>query len=189
MKKLLDKRIVITFMVTAIIFSGIGVVAGTQFFAKDVVFTPSKENQDKGWEVNNVEDALNDLYSNKDLKYYTSAYGGSIDTTVANKTTITQALEKGNYYLMAIVSSADGNGYEFTLNGDVSSGLISISGCTNLQTLLQSFYGENQNTSTSVIYGNQSFSLYQFTMEQDDNIIFDYDFKNDRNIVLHFFKA
>lgn len=177
-----------SYILTAILFCGIGVAAGTQFLAKDVSFTPSKENQDKGWEVNNVEDALNDLYSNKVLKYYDSAYGGAVGISAVDTTTITQSLEKGDYYLIAIKTSADTNGAAFALN-ELPTDLVSISGCVNLETVITSIYGEYQNTASNYTHANQKFFMYKFTMAQDGILTFNYTRNNDRNIVLHFFKA
>ena len=57
MKFKLNKEIILTFIITAIIFSSIGVLA-VSLTAKEIGFTSTNE----GWEVDNVEDAMNDLY-------------------------------------------------------------------------------------------------------------------------------
>jgi len=53
----LDKKIIITSIICFLISGTIGVVA-SKLSAKDIGFTSTNEN----WQVNNVEDAMNDLY-------------------------------------------------------------------------------------------------------------------------------
>ena len=55
------KNNMIGFILGAIIFGGIGVYA-TQILAKDIKFTPTVES----WKVDNIEDAINDLYTKKE---------------------------------------------------------------------------------------------------------------------------
>ena len=57
MKKNVGSRL-FSFILGAIIFGGIGVVSAYTFLASDTSFTP----KDTGWEVDNVEDALNDIH-------------------------------------------------------------------------------------------------------------------------------
>jgi len=56
MKKRIVK-LVLSILICSIMFVGGGVVA-VQIVAKDIIFTPTNGE----WEVNNVEDAMNDLY-------------------------------------------------------------------------------------------------------------------------------
>lgn len=55
------KAVIIAVVITVIITGGIGVTA-MQFFADKIMFTPS----DSEWEVNNVADAIDDLYVKKE---------------------------------------------------------------------------------------------------------------------------
>ena len=57
MKKIFDKKTIITVIICGIIFTSIGVYA-TNYFAKDVTYKSNDEN----WKVTNVNDALDDLY-------------------------------------------------------------------------------------------------------------------------------
>lgn len=64
MKAFLNKILnnLLIFVISGILFTGVGVYATTQFLAKDISFKP----QDERFSVTNVEDALNMLYSNND---------------------------------------------------------------------------------------------------------------------------
>jgi len=80
------------------LLSGVTVYAASTYLSKDVTFTPTNSE----WNVSNVEEALNDLYSNSngisDLTPYkslTSDYG-------CNKCTINASItdvEKGTYIM------------------------------------------------------------------------------------------
>lgn len=58
MKKII-KNPILTFVLGALIFGGIGVVSAYTILASDIGYTP----KDTTWEVDNVEDAIDDLYS------------------------------------------------------------------------------------------------------------------------------
>jgi len=62
MWKMLKSRL-FYFMMGAILFSGITAYAATTLLSKDIGFVPDNSS----WEVNNVQDALNDLYENDTL--------------------------------------------------------------------------------------------------------------------------
>lgn len=64
MKKFIKNniKIFVTIIICAIFFTSITAYAVTQYYARDISFTPSKDNQDKGFNVTNVEEALNMLY-------------------------------------------------------------------------------------------------------------------------------
>ena len=59
MKDILKSR-VFAFVLGAIIFGGIGVASAIIYQSKDVIYTPTETT----WEVDNVKDALDDLYIN-----------------------------------------------------------------------------------------------------------------------------
>ena len=61
MKKIFKSRI-FTFILGAILFGGIGVVSAYTIFANDIGYTP----KDTIWKVDNVKDAIDDLYSKAD---------------------------------------------------------------------------------------------------------------------------
>ena len=53
------KKGIIGFVLGALIFGGIGVVSAYTIFANDIGYTP----KDTTWEVDNVKDAIDDLYT------------------------------------------------------------------------------------------------------------------------------
>ena len=55
------KKALIGFILGGIIFGSIGIYATSLYYAKDISYEPS----DASWEVSNVNDALNNLYSMK----------------------------------------------------------------------------------------------------------------------------
>ena len=59
-----NKNIIVSFILGAILFSGVGVYAAVTFAASDVTYTPS----DTSWSVTKVDKALDQLYS-KSIKY------------------------------------------------------------------------------------------------------------------------
>lgn len=70
MKKFLTSRI-FTFILGAVIFSGITGVAAYSILASDIGYTP----KDSSWEVNNVKDAIDDLYTkSKNVKKISCLY-------------------------------------------------------------------------------------------------------------------
>lgn len=56
-----------TILITTIVVGSVSVYAASQYFAKDIIFTPTNENfkKENGEPINNVEDALNELYDKK----------------------------------------------------------------------------------------------------------------------------
>ena len=89
----------ITVLITTIIVGSISVYAASQYFAKDITFTPTNENfkKENGEPVNNVEDALNELYKtqNDDFVNFSVVYrlsssfnnqnGGALDLVSFSK--------------------------------------------------------------------------------------------------------
>ena len=63
-------KIIITIVITAIICISTTVYASYKYFAKDIGFTPKNEN----WQVDNLEDAVNDLYENKENNLVCNSY-------------------------------------------------------------------------------------------------------------------
>ena len=75
MKKFIKNniKVFIATIISGIIFGGVGVYATSQYFAKDISFTPTNENfkKENGELVDNVEDAINSLYNNIGSDLYT----------------------------------------------------------------------------------------------------------------------
>lgn len=64
MKRFIKNNIKVFFaiLITTIIIGSVSVYATSQYFATQIGFTPSPENQGKGFTATNVEEALNQLY-------------------------------------------------------------------------------------------------------------------------------
>jgi len=98
MKEFIKSR-VFAFILGAIIFGSIGVISASTILAKDISYTPNDET----WNVNNIGDAIDDLYANahsksKIIKNYIAndlPNNGSYVEKV-----YTDAVEKGTYYLI-----------------------------------------------------------------------------------------
>ena len=58
-------KVFVSIFVTTIIVGSVSVYAASQYFAKDINFTPTNENfkKENGEAITNVEDALNELYT------------------------------------------------------------------------------------------------------------------------------
>lgn len=66
-------KVFVAIMITTIIVGSVSVYAASQYFAKDITFTPTNENfkKENGEPIENVEDALNELYNQKNNEYTT----------------------------------------------------------------------------------------------------------------------
>ena len=125
------KKIIITFIISGIIFGSIGIYAASLYYAKDVAYEPTDEN----WEVSNVNDALNSLYASgkstsissvaKDASGNDAAvhyYGARISSI-----TKTFTMNKGKYVLFVFTTyndiySSTATGGDTTSNTVVSGG-------------------------------------------------------------------
>lgn len=78
-------KVFVAVVISGIIFGGIGVYAASQYFAKDISFTPSDEKfkKENGEPIDNVEDALNELYkiNGSDSNKY-NCISGTFDASV-----------------------------------------------------------------------------------------------------------
>lgn len=70
-------KLLLTFIITAFIFLSLGVYATSTFLAKDISFTSTNPK----FEANNVEDALNTLYTYKDKKVSKNNFVGNGTST------------------------------------------------------------------------------------------------------------
>ena len=59
MKEIINKYTIITFIISGLIFGSIGVGASYLYSSNQLAYTPNDNN----WIVDNVKDALNQLYS------------------------------------------------------------------------------------------------------------------------------
>lgn len=112
-------KIIIAVIITAIICVSTTVYASYNYFAKDIGFTPKNEN----WQVDNLEDAINDLYENKENNLVCNSYhtGGFISSDEGNfyskEIEIPTNVKKA--YLNTIISTTWGS-YGTNINVDDS---------------------------------------------------------------------
>ena len=66
-------KVFVAVIISGIVFTGIGVYAASQYLARDISFTPTNENfkKENGESIDNVEDALNELYNQKNNEFIT----------------------------------------------------------------------------------------------------------------------
>lgn len=112
-------KIIIAIVITAIICVSTTVYASYNYFAKDIGFTPKNEN----WQVDNLEDAVNDLYENKENNlvcnsYYTKEFVSSDEGNFYSKEIEIPANVK-KVYLNTIISTTYGS-YGTSINFDDS---------------------------------------------------------------------
>ena len=88
MKKII-KNPIFTFILGAIIFSGIISVAAYNIFANDIGYTP----KDKTWKVDNVKDAIDELYTRSNLTEMVWI-NPNLNATLFEPTTINADLSK-----------------------------------------------------------------------------------------------
>ena len=112
----MKKRDVFSFILGAIFFGGIATVFAFSYFAPDVGFTP----KDDTWEVDNVKDALDDLYDymdrrmTKDARLYSANYDYKVSLEdlfsslkfCSNRTKLNEALTNLNYTSIFLSSSS-----------------------------------------------------------------------------------
>ena len=117
MKKIFKSR-VFAFILGAILFGSIGVVSAYTILANDIGYTPSNTT----WEVSNVKDAIDDLYSKNisiDKLLDSNIASGDTSTVTANYTNPNSTPEK----IIVVL-----NWFSSNMGGSVSSPDISITG-------------------------------------------------------------
>ena len=117
MKKIFKSR-VFAFVLGALLFGSIGVVSAYTILANDIGYTPS----DTTWEVDNVKDAIDELYIKKQLSSVSLAGKESITGNTTMTYTFQEDIELGlvivsasnnindtSYYTATIQSLSSGN--------------------------------------------------------------------------------
>lgn len=112
-------KVVILLIIGAIFFTGIGVYAGTQIYAKNIIFTPSNEN----FNVDNVEDAINYLFENS--TYELEIEKGLPQTTYGTNGTTNygitlEGLTVGKKYLLFVKNGINASATNFTVKNNLS---------------------------------------------------------------------
>ena len=116
----------ITILITTIVVGCVSVCAASQYFAKDINFEPANVNfkKENGEPIDNVEDALNELYEirtneNANVVFISSAFRQD-DSTVSNSYTA----EDDGVVIVDLVTARGNNGtlsVQFACNKNSSS--------------------------------------------------------------------
>lgn len=126
-------KVFISVVITAIICTSGTVYAVSQYYAENISFTPSKENQEKGFTATNVEEALNNLYDNSyDFKNTTKQFNISNGTNI--KRSVSLEVDAGTYLILAnIEQSGSSSSVQKSFNKDYEIDLIYNNGkCESL---------------------------------------------------------
>lgn len=121
------KNPIFTFILGAIIFGSIIGVIAYNVSANNIGFEPDDED----WEVENVEEALNELYATKNIDFVTgektsSNYDQFETITLGFQPSFVVAIvptSKG--YLRALVINTDGTGINYERGGSLSTTTVS----------------------------------------------------------------
>ena len=161
----LKKEIVLTFLITAVIFSGIAVTAVT-LTAKEIGFTSTHEN----WKVDNVNDAMNDLYelgiAASNVKVYKLGEGRNVGKYAKDNFIVADSGNLGGSVTLAADGSSDSSKMNitatlskisnFSVSYDNTTGKLTITGgayqLKNHQTYYGHMYSSNNYDSVPVVY-------------------------------------
>lgn len=135
MKKFIKNNIktFMTILITTIIVGSVSVYAASQYFAKDISFTPTNENfkKENGEPIDNVEDAINELYERENKFFFDSS---NMITNVAyykgnrlNGQKVSLILTKGKYLVFVANDHSLGNNTNYTTNGEYNKNTLSLS--------------------------------------------------------------
>ena len=137
MKQIFKKSNIFSFLLGALIFTGITSVAAYTILAKDIEYTPSDSTWKKsnGEDITNVKDAIDELYvsasqplvSKIDFSTFKTHYMGNRQS--GNKLSI--SLTKGDYIISAVNSHAWASPSLFNLKNDIDSNSTSWINPTN----------------------------------------------------------
>jgi len=156
-RKITIKTLIIAIMVTAILSGTVGVIA-VKLSAKDVGFTASNEE----WQVNNVEDAVNDLYKigidNSEEIYIAKYFRGGISSYA-----LTAMIGDDIYQNIGASSSENG-----TISGNYATVTINAANFTFELTALVDIR-LRYNTSKNQMYNDEEFTEITLTAGETYN--------------------
>ena len=127
MKKFIKNnlKVFVTMVITTIIVGSVSVYAASQYFAKDITFTPTNDNfkKENGEPIDNVEDALNELYDQiGNQRNYLIV---DTNTTILKNVKITghkinatlQKIDTISWYNTNLKFTVEPGDYKFTITG------------------------------------------------------------------------
>lgn len=160
MKRII-KNPIFTFILGIILTSSITVVAYTTL-AKDIGYTP----KDNTWEVDNVKDAIDQLYTKANDKiilntFYDAIYGEHIGTLSTTEYRSSINLEKGKYIILSSYIASNGSASQNRLyDRDIF--------CSSNNCSIKQLSGKNIQTSKLNTYQN----IYFLEVKDINDIIY-----------------
>ena len=168
-------KVFVIVVITAILFTGIGVYAANTYLAHDISYTPSNENFD----VNNVEDALNELYDKTEISIENIFTNAKKVSDLSEKTTISLELQKGKY--LCIASQSFSSAVQSSERNIVNDEKIeeNIVGCDYYQKINYEYNAisalEKQNTSAyAYLSANVESEIYYCDIENSKTISYNF---------------
>lgn len=115
MKKFIKNniKVIIAVIISGVVFTTVGVYAASQILAKDISFTPKNEN----WEVDNLEDAINDLYNNSDSNIKINVT--HIYTELKQSVNYTHTFEEDGIYAVGVLNGSYSKTVSITTDSEV----------------------------------------------------------------------
>ena len=175
-------KVFVAVIISGIVFTGVGVYAASQYFAKDISFTPTNENfkKENGEVITNAEDALNTLYSYTESKNNISddiissiSSGGQTLSTRTN----TINLEKGEYIVDIIYDRswiANTTGENTTGNSKTGTLTTTNAECVNIKNINTATWAlETMPSNTSYKVKMYTFYMkYKCTLPENGSLLY-----------------
>ena len=157
------KKNIVFFMLVAIIFTSIGVYAGTRISAADIDYNDTT-----------VEAAINDLYSEayKDISFGTALYSQNQGELLASRST-TLTLNKGEYIMAVIWNKGYGTTGTDQLVNDQTINITCTNNCIKQKLSSKSYRSTARNTAYSTYHlaGWVAINLYYVKVDSDISVI------------------
>lgn len=158
------KKYILGILTGILITCGIGVTASVIYNSSEVGFTPTNTE----WKVNNLQDAINDLYLNK-TDFDSSNI--SFETYKGNRgnVTLSKSVDKGKY--LAVVSFVEGsiNSKAYDIDSEDEMGTVTGDKDCTVTKLSAKYIGK---TATSTVGGAYPYfydGLYLYQVEAKEN--------------------
>ena len=181
MKKIFNNKMFIV-IICAVVFTSIGAYAANLYNAIDIIYTPT----DSSWDVSNVHDALNDLYTTRkgsklELPYY--VYPGDRGAFVAYySTSTTFNVSNGTTGVLGKFNLSGVSGMALDIHSFHASytGTIHICVCEELPTSLEEMknapiyatYSASSRVSKKIEFGNKLDSSKEYWLFFYSNSIY-----------------
>lgn len=176
-------KLILTILITSIVVGSISVFAVIKYYARDISYTPINENfkKENGEPIDNVEDALNELYKTSYNNIISVMYNGGHPTLDIIGKGYSEDLTNGyikldagagtftNYAVLGPVDLTKFDLLEFesftTLGGTIN-GLIDVSKYSGLYYIGFNYVTDSKHNETNIIIGKEpsnAISIHQIS--------------------------